>query len=190
MPQRLGATPQLLLNLQLVGEAADELIALFGSLGVACDAQAIELGTALHDVGKIVHRNELSGPGHQHEQDGQRLLLTQGVPAKLAHHCASHAAWDAPAVSFEEPAVALADALWKRARIEALELRVNDAAATQLGVDRWTAFTAMHDGFERISNGGSERLARSRNIRSSVRDTSSSSQLIHELTDASHALNS
>ncbi|NDU93065.1 MAG: HD domain-containing protein [Ferrovum sp.] len=162
--QRLGATPHLLMHLQLVGEAADELIALFGSLGVACDAQAIELGAALHDAGKIVHQNELSGPGHQHEKDGQQLLLAQGVPAELAHHCVSHAAWDAPVVSFEELAVALADALWKGVRIEALELRVIDASATQLGVDRWTAFTAIDDNFELIANRGPERLARSRDI--------------------------
>ncbi|EQD58071.1 metal dependent phosphohydrolase, partial [mine drainage metagenome] len=61
--QRPGATPHLLLHLQLVGEAADELIALFGTLGVACDAQAIELGAALHDAGKIQYPNEISGPG-------------------------------------------------------------------------------------------------------------------------------
>ncbi|EQD38117.1 metal-dependent, partial [mine drainage metagenome] len=114
--QRLGATPHLLLHLQLVGEAADELIALFGTLGVACDAQAIELGAALHDAGKIQHPNELSGPGHQHEQAGEDLLLAQGVPASLARHCVSHAVWDAPELGFEELIVALADALWKGVR--------------------------------------------------------------------------
>ena len=160
--QHLGATPHLLLHLQLVGEAADELIALFGSLGVACDAQAIELAAALHDAGKIVHPNELSGPGHQHEQAGERLLLANGVPASLARHCVNHAAWDAPAMGFEELAVALADALWKGVRIEELELRVIDAVAAQLGVDRWAVLTAMDDGFERIANLGQERLARSR----------------------------
>ncbi len=157
--QRMGATPHLLRHLQLAGEAADQLIALFGSLGVACDALAVELGAALHDAGKIEHLNELSGPGHRHEQAGERLLLAQGVPARLAHYCVSHAAWDAPAVSFEELTVALADALWKGVRIEALELRVIDAIAEWLGVVRWTIYTPMDDGFERIASRGPERLA-------------------------------
>ena len=163
--QRLGATPHLLLHLQLVGEAADELIALFGTIGVTYDAKAIELGAALHDAGKIVHPNELSGPGDQHEQAGEHLLLAHGVPARLAHFCVSHAAWDAPGVSFEELTVALADALWKGVRIEALELRVIDAIAERLGVGRWTIYTPMDDGFERIASRGSERLARSRGLK-------------------------
>ena len=163
--QHLGAPPHLLRHLQLVGEVADELIALFGSLGVTCNAQAIEMGAALHDAGKIEHPNELSGPGHQHEYAGERLLLAQGVPAWLAHYCVSHAAWDAPAVSFEDLTVALADALWKGVRIEALELRVIDAIAERLGVGRWTIYTPMDDGFERIASRGSARLARSRGLK-------------------------
>jgi hypothetical protein len=162
--QCMGATSHLLRHLQLVGEAADELIALFGSLGVGCDVQSIELGAALHDAGKIVHPNEPSRPGHQHEQAGEHMLLAHGGPAQLARHCVSHAAWDAPAVCFEELAVVLADALWKGVRIEALELRVIDAVAAQLGVDRWEVFTGMDDGFERIASRGSERLAKSRDL--------------------------
>lgn len=32
------------------------------------------VGTATHDVGKTVYRNELTGPGTQHEEIGPQLL--------------------------------------------------------------------------------------------------------------------
>lgn len=158
----LGASPRLLRHLQLVGEAADGLLDAYAALQIACDARWIELGVAVHDAGKILHPNELDGPGSQHEPAGEAMLLAQGVEAKIAHCCVSHAAWLAPDVSFEELSVALADKLWKGKREEALELLVIDAAAGKLGCSRWDIFAGLDNAFEQIASGATERLERSR----------------------------
>jgi hypothetical protein len=41
--------------LQLVGEAADALVAAYQALGLAFDLRRIELGVAVHDAGKIAY---------------------------------------------------------------------------------------------------------------------------------------
>ena len=48
------------------------------------DRVSVLYGSATHDIGKVEHRNELTGPGHQHEPAGYRLLVAYGVPARLA----------------------------------------------------------------------------------------------------------
>jgi hypothetical protein len=158
---KLGASSRLLTHLKLVGEAADELIALYQELNVSFSAKLIELGVAVHDAGKILHPNELDGPGSLHESSGKRLLLEYGVQQEVAECCVTHAAWDGAAVSFEERSVALADKLWKGKREPELELAVIDALADRLGVDRWILFSRVDEVFETIAADGLIRLARS-----------------------------
>jgi hypothetical protein len=160
--RQLGAPARLLRHVQLVGEAADALIHTYGSLGLHFDARLIELGVAVHDAGKIIHPDELDGPGAQHERAGMALMLSHGVDATVARCCVSHAAWDEPGVSFEERTVALADKLWKGKRETALELMVIDEAATRLGVTRWDVFEQLDTAFEEIAAEADSRLARSR----------------------------
>jgi hypothetical protein len=57
-------------------------------------------GAATHDIGKIVHVDDLSGSGSQHEAAGQQLLLEAAVepPAgPIRQHSrqlvAGHGAW-------------------------------------------------------------------------------------------------
>jgi hypothetical protein len=159
--RRLRAPQHLLRHAQLVGEAADSLIAVYRQLGVACDITVIELGAAVHDAGKIVHPAELSGPGSRHEHAGQALMLKHGVQSEVAKCCISHSAWRDPDVTFEERTVALADKLWKGARDTDLELAVIDEAAFRLGVGRWDVFTRFDLAFEAIAAGADERLRRS-----------------------------
>lgn len=161
MLRALGASERLLRHLQLVGEAADALMAVYSGLQLHFDARLIELGVALHDAGKIVHPEELDGPGSRHEPAGQALMLANGVPPALARCCVSHAAWQDPGNSFEELSVALADKLWKGKREEALELLVIDMAAAQRGQARWDVFTTLDSAFEDIAASGSERLRHS-----------------------------
>ncbi len=160
--KRLGATKRLLLHLQLVGEAADLLIAGFRQLGIPFDGKLIELGAAVHDAGKIKHAGELDGPGSLHEPEGQAMLLAQGVQSEIARCCVTHASWNDPEVSFEELSVALADKLWKGKREPALELLVIDTAAGRLGAQRWDVFPHLDLLFENIACGANERLSRSR----------------------------
>jgi len=51
----LSAPPCLIRHLQLVGEAADALVAAYQALGLAFDLRRIELGVAVHDAGKIAY---------------------------------------------------------------------------------------------------------------------------------------
>ena len=159
---RLGATRRLLTHLQLVGEAADELLAAYASLRAPVDARLIELGVAVHDAGKITHPSELDGPGSLHEAAGEALMLAHGVLPEVARSCVLHAAWDAPGLALETLSVALADKLWKGLREPALELRVIDSVAACLRVERWDVFEPLDSAFEQIAAGGDGRLARSR----------------------------
>jgi hypothetical protein len=162
--EQLGATKRLLLHLQLVGEAADLLIAGYKQLGIPFHGKLIELGVAVHDAGKIKHPAELEAPGSLHEREGQAMLLAQGVQPEVARCCISHAAWNGPGVSFEEQSVALADKLWKGKREAELELLVIDAAASKLGVERWDVYPQLDLLFESIASDASERLSRSRKV--------------------------
>lgn len=159
--ERLGAPAHLLLHVQLVGEAADMLVAGYAQVGPFLDASRIELGVAIHDAGKIVHPDEMYEPGSHHEAAGKQLMLQNGVQPEIAECCVSHAAWRSPGLGLEELSVALADKLWKGKREEELELLVIDKAAERLGTDRWKVFASLDSVFEEIAAGGSERLRRS-----------------------------
>jgi hypothetical protein len=160
--RRIGASARLLTHLQLVGEAADQLIWSYESLGVPCDGRFVLLGVAVHDAGKILHPGELDGPGSKHEPAGELLLISHGVQAEVARCCITHAAWQRPEVSFEERSVALADKLWKGKRVDELEMMVIDEAAQRVGKERWAMFTPLDSLFEQIAAEGPNRLARSR----------------------------
>jgi hypothetical protein len=157
----LGAPERLITHLQLVGEAADGLLACYTKIGLRFDSSWLVLGVAIHDAGKLQFPEELDGPGNLHEAAGEVLMLAHGVQPNVARCCVSHAAWQEASVTFEELSVALADKLWKGKRESELELRVIDAAARKLGVSRWALFADLDTAFEMIAAGGHDRLARS-----------------------------
>ncbi len=157
----LGAPERLVRHGRLVLEAADALLAHVDSLGIAVDARLVRAGALLHDAGKILHPGELSGGGSEHEPDGERLLVAHGVDPAVARCCVSHARWATMSSSLEELLVALADALWKGVRRAPLETRVIGEVAGRLGVDVWSVYTDLDSCFERIADGGAERLRRS-----------------------------
>jgi HD superfamily phosphodiesterase len=158
----LGAPDRLVRHGRLVLEAADELLAQLRFLGIALDRHLVRAGALLHDAGKILHPGELSGGGAEHEPAGERLLAEHGIDLAIARCCMSHARWATMTCSLEELLVALADALWKGVRREALEKRVIDEIACRLGVSVWSVYTDLDSCFERIAEGGAERLQRSR----------------------------
>ncbi|MCB9877456.1 MAG: HD domain-containing protein [Planctomycetes bacterium] len=157
---QLGAPARLLRHVELVGEAAEALLAALAEHTVPLDATFVRAGVVLHDVGKILHPAELAASGARHEAAGEQLLRQRGVAPALARVCVTHAAWQAPDVTLEERVVALADKLWKGARVGELETLVVDGAAARRGVDRWQLLIALDNAFERIAAGGDERLAR------------------------------
>jgi hypothetical protein len=157
----VGAPARLVRHAELVGEAADLLLAALAGLGVAVGADLVRAGAALHDVGKALHPDELARPGAAHEAAGERLLLARGVDAALARVCRSHAQWATMECSLEELVVALADKLWKGVRVAALEEAVIDRAAEASGRSRWDLYVPLDAAFEAVAAGGDARLRRS-----------------------------
>lgn len=121
----------------------------------------MRLGAVLHDAGKILHPRELNEPGSEPEPEGARLLLAHGVGPEVARMCLSHARWGSMTVSLEELLVALADKLWKGARVAELEQQVIDQVAASLGKQRWDVFVELDTLFEDVAAGGARRIERS-----------------------------
>lgn len=158
----LQVAPRLQRHHELVLEAAIMLTDnLARRLGARFNAGEVQIGAALHDVGKHLHPAELSGPGHAHEQAGRSLLLERGVPEHLARFCVTHASWDQPTLALEDLLVALADKLWKGKRVVELEARVVQHLAHQLDQARWRVFELADAVFEGVADGADERLRRS-----------------------------
>ena len=151
----LGAPPRLLRHGELVGEAAEMLLARLRRIGVRVDEDLVRLGVVLHDAGKVLHPVEFEQPGVEHEPAGETLLLARGVSPEIARMCLSHARWASMPVSLDELLVALADKLWKGARKPDLERRVIDEVATALGKERWDVFVELDTLFEEVAAEGS-----------------------------------
>jgi HD superfamily phosphodiesterase len=128
---------------------------------VPLDAAFVRVGAVLHDAGKALHREELDAPGAAHEPSGEQLLLARGVTEAVARICRSHARWRELAQTLEELVVALADKLWKGARVTDLEQLVIDRAAVAAGRDRWDLHVEMDTLFENVASGADDRLSRS-----------------------------
>ncbi|MFI6516751.1 HD domain-containing protein [Spirillospora sp. NPDC050679] len=157
----LDAPPRLAAHLRAVHDVACELAAWTARRhpAAAVDAEAVLFGAATHDIGKVLHPAELSGPGAAHEAAGERLLLDRGVPARLARFARTHAAWDGPGTGLDDLLVALADKVWKAKRVTALEQGVVDRLAAASGQETWEAFLALDEECERLAAGADARLA-------------------------------
>jgi HD superfamily phosphodiesterase len=157
----LRAPERLVKHGRLVLGAADELLGQMRESGVILDDRLVRVGAMLHDAGKILNPEEVSGGGARHERAGERLLLEHGIDPAIARCCVTHANWATMNCFLEELLVALADALWKGVRREALEKKVIEEVARRLGVKVWSIFVELDTCFERIADGGEERLRRS-----------------------------
>jgi HD superfamily phosphodiesterase len=160
--EKLGATRWLVRHHELVVEAAVVLCdRIARELRVAFDRDAVLLGAALHDAGKIVHPEEMSGPGNQHEAAGRKLLIDHGAPAAVARFCVTHASWDAADCTLEDQLVALADKVWKGKRDHALEQLLVMRIAAATNQEAWAVFDRIDAICESIAAEGPARLARS-----------------------------
>jgi hypothetical protein len=153
--ETLAAPPRLGAHLRVVHDVA---VTLTGWVGPRVDVPAVLFGAATHDIGKILHPAELSGPGSAHEPAGYSLLLSQGVEESLARFARTHGSWDAPDVTFEDLLVSLADKVWKGKRVPELEQRVAERLGGSLGGSPWETFLALDDELERIASGADARL--------------------------------
>ncbi len=159
---RLHAPPRLVAHLRLVHDVAVQLVDTLSQeyRALPLQADAIRFGAATHDIGKIMHPAELAGPGHQHEADGETLLLHQGVASHLARFARTHAAWrQHPETPLEDLLVALADTCWKGKRDTELEQRIVTHITEACGRDYWDVFLRLDDLVEQIAAEAETRLA-------------------------------
>ena len=113
-----------------------------------------------HDLGKVLHPNELTGPGNRHEDDGPGLLEQHGVTPGLARFARTHARWrQEDPLTLEDLLVALADHIWKGSRDDQLETRVATKLAAAANVSQWEAFAGLDEILTVIAAGADDRLA-------------------------------
>lgn len=157
----LDAPPRLAAHLRAVHDVAFRLCDWFGEScpELRLDRDAVLYGAATHDIGKVVHTAELSGPGSAHEERGHALLLERGVDARLARFARTHASWAGPGIGIEDLVVSLADKVWKAKRVPDLEQAVVERVAAARGVEPWEAFLALDDVLDRIAATADARLA-------------------------------
>lgn len=159
---KVGAPPRLAAHLRLVHDVAWRIVRWvereFPDLEF--DADAVLFGAATHDIGKAVHQEELSGPGHAHELGGYELLCDQGVDAELARFACTHGTWSEPGLPLEDLVVCLADKIWKGTRIPLLEdLVVDRLAVSGGGRERWAVFALLDELLDDIAVDADLRLA-------------------------------
>ncbi len=159
--EKLSAPPRLVAHLTVVHDAAAEIVAgvrhRFPTL--VCDFDAVLLGAATHDMGKMQHPNELAGPGNEHEADGPQLLEENGIAPELARFARTHGAWSSERLPLEDLMVALADTVWKGQRLDALEAQVIDRITENIGAERWEVFDKLDGLLQRVASCSDARLA-------------------------------
>jgi hypothetical protein len=159
---KLAAPALLVAHLTLVHDVACDLVGAIEAnfAGLAFDRDAVLFGASTHDLGKVLHPSELSGPGHRHEEDGPALLEGHGVPPALARFAGTHAAWRREAdLAIEDLLVSLADSMWKGQRNEELETRVESLISKGTGIEGWAVFATLDDIVGGAAMGAEARLA-------------------------------
>lgn len=158
---RMQAPPRLGAHLRAVHDVAWELTDWLTSAypGLAFDRSAVLFGAATHDIGKIRHPEELSGPGSRHESAGERLLLEAGVTPRLARFASSHGLWDSPTAHVEDLLVSVADKVWKAKRVPDLEQLLVDRLVAVSGSEPWSVFLTLDDQLDDLAAGADRRLA-------------------------------
>lgn len=146
--EELHAPPRLIAHLRLVHDVAMMLVFQIDREwpDLVYERQEVLLGAAIHDIGKIVHPEELSQPGHTHEKAGEELLKAQGMPDEIARFARTHGQWaDEPEGQLENCLVALADTLWRGKRDERLEEALSTCIAGCVQQVRWQVFMTLDD---------------------------------------------
>lgn len=158
----LNAPPRLVAHLALVHDAAAEILDAFQARwpDLTIDRDDVLFGSAIHDAGKCLHPNELTGPGNKHEQDGPGLLQQHGVSLERSRFARTHGTWSNESdLAVEDFLVALADHCWKGCRDEALETMVAGRIAESLGTETWEAFMGLDEIVAEVASHCEERLA-------------------------------
>jgi putative nucleotidyltransferase with HDIG domain len=158
----VDAPPRLVAHLILVHDVAVKLAAQISNAWpeVTFNKREVSFGAATHDIGKVIHPEELSVAGDKHERMGVELLEDHGVPEQFARFAYTHANWrDARVTGVEDLIVALADNLWKGKRLGELEDRFVSFVAIKSGKEKWEIFSAFDQLCQRVASEADSRLA-------------------------------
>ena len=138
------APPRLIAHLRLVGATARKLLNWFESeYSVPGVRDKVLFGAYTHDIGKVVHPEELSGPGHAHEGAGEKLLISRGFDSSMARYAGTHSSWNREDITIEDLLVSLADKTWKGSRVEELESRFILLIEASTREPAWTIFDTV-----------------------------------------------
>ncbi|RJQ78611.1 HD domain-containing protein [Pseudonocardiaceae bacterium YIM PH 21723] len=154
----LNAPPRLVAQLRVVHHVAVDLTGWLGGL-LEFDREAVVFGAAVYDIGKVLHFDELSGPGSAHEETGYTLLRERGVPERLARFARTHGRWRRPGVALEDLLVSLADRVWRGERPAELEHLVVGRVAAEVGREAWEVFLGLDDVLTEITAQAGARVA-------------------------------
>jgi len=157
----LDAPPRLAAHLRAVHDVAADMMDLLivRAPELTFDRSAVLFGAATHDIGKIVHVNELTGPGSRHEPAGHALLIAHSVPEHLARFARTHGSWHDAEITVEDLLVSLADKIWKAKRVNELESLIVDRLSTAAGTEKWQAFLDLDAILEHLAADADRRLA-------------------------------
>ena len=147
---------------RIVSEVAGSLAETLSSIGLEIDAERAELMASIHDVGKSVATDELSGAGSTHEEIGVGVAEDFGLPPSVSKICRSHSSKTTNGMDIEEIVVRLADKLWKGKRDSEFEQQAVSFFAEHLGKDDWEVFMEVDKLFEAVAESGHQRLENTR----------------------------
>ena len=159
---RLRAPARLVAHLTLVHSSAAKLVDRLSEAWpcLEVDRASVLLGAAVHDVGKIVHIEELTGSGKAHEAAGEALLLREGFAPSVARLARTHGRHDAEGdLAIEGLMVILADAVWKGARRPAVEEKLCQEIARACHEEAWRVCACLDEILAELTTGAEERLA-------------------------------
>ncbi|MDA8967948.1 HD domain-containing protein [bacterium] len=158
--ERLHAPHRLVAHLTLVHDVACQITRGLSSeiRTLKLNASTVQLAAATHDMGKIVHPEELYAGGTQHELAGPAFLTQHGFPADIARCARTHGRWAEEELALEELLVALADHVWKGTRSERLETRIVELIAGQTGQQSWEVFQVLDELLNTITSKAEARL--------------------------------
>jgi len=159
---KLNAPKRLKMHLLIVHDVATTLADAFQQTWITLqlDKELVRFGAATHDIGKVLHQNELFGHGSRHEEDGPNLLMEYGYTPEQSRFARTHGSWRTePDLTVEDLLVALADTCWKGQRDSDLETKIAAMISHEIGVESWEVFLTLDDVLEEIASRAEERLA-------------------------------
>ena len=159
---KLNAPKLLKMHLLIVHDVAATLADAFQQAWITLplDKDLVCFGAATHDIGKVLHQNELFGHGSRHEEDGPTLLMEYGYTLEQSRFARTHGSWSTESdLTLEDLLVALADTCWKGQRDSDLETTIAAMISQQIGVESWEIFLTLDDVLEEIASKAEERLA-------------------------------